>query len=345
MRTSLVIVLILGLIAGASVLPARAADRPVQGAAPAGESARVAESPAADFARRDLIAGILRDARDRAGKDFDPRFRADATQKLLALPADELSRLAGQADGLKTVGARSLGSTTGDLVYTPIPPCRIFDSRTGSGLQGDGGGPIVVGTPRAIDVAGGAAGSCVPFPTAKAVVFNFTVVNPAGPGDLRAWPWDSSNPPPPNSSVINYAAVSGLNLANGIVVAICNTSTATGGTCTKDLFLVADSHPTHLVIDVLGYFSAPAATALDCTRVSAPFSAAMGTQFNIGSGSCPAGYTLTGGGIELGTAWTSGDELLGTNPFSDEWQCIGYNGGGNTWTGNCWALCCRTPGR
>lgn len=71
----------------------------------------------------------------------------------------------------------------------------------------------------------------------------------------------------------------------------------------------------------------------------------MGTQFNIGSPACDAGYTLTGGGIELGQAWTSGDELLGSNPFSNEWQCQGYNGGGNTWSGNCWALCCRVPGR
>ncbi len=341
MRTSLLAILILGILS----VPALAADRPLQGAAPAGLSAPAAATPAADFAKQDLIERILRDARERAGKALDARFRADLTAKLLARSSDDLARLAGQADALSTLADKTLGSTTGDLVYTPLTPCRIYDTRTGSGVQGDGGGPLGL-TARAIDVAGGSAASCgVPFPTAKAVVLNFTAVSPAGPGDVRAWPWDSSNPPPPNSSIVNYAVVSGLSLANGIVVPICNTDTATSGTCTKDLFLRADVHATHLVIDVLGYFSAPAATALDCTRVSAPFSAAVGTQFNIGSGSCPAGYTLTGGGAELGTAWTSGDELLGTNPFSDQWQCIGYNGGGNTWTGNCWALCCRVPGR
>jgi len=345
MKTSLA-VLILGLILAISSVPARAADRPVHGAAPAGESARAAEAPAAAFAKRDLVEGILRDARERAGKELDARFRANAAAKLSALSVEELTKLAGRADALASVADKALGSSTGDLVYTPLAPCRIYDSRPGSGVQGAGTGPIVPGSVQAIDVAGGAAASCgVPFPTAKAAVLNFTIANAAGPGDLRAWAWDSSNPPPPNSSIVNYATVTGLNIANGIVVPLCNTATATSGSCSKDLFLVADSHATHLVIDVLGYFAAPVATALDCTRVSAPFSAAIGTQFNIGSGSCPAGYTLTGGGIELGTAWTSGDELLGTNPFSDEWQCIGYNGGGNTWTGNCWALCCRVPGR
>jgi hypothetical protein len=345
MRTPIAAILILGALS----LPALAADRPVAGAAPPGESAPVAASPAADFARRDLVEGILRDARQTAGKELDPRFRAAVTEKLLALPEAELSRLAGRSDALKTIVTRSLGSPTNDLVYTALPPCRIYDTRTGSGVQGDGGGPIAPGAggTRAIDVAGGLAASCgVPFPSAKAVVLNLTAVNPAGAGDLRAWPWDSSSPPPPNSSVINYATVTGLNIANGLVVPLCNTATSTSGSCSKDLFLRADAQGTHLVIDVLGYFAAPVATALSCETLSSPFSAAIGTQFNVASPACDSGYTLTGGGIELGTAWTSGDELLGSNPFGGvEWQCLGYNGGGNTWTGNCYAICCRVPGR
>ncbi len=342
MRTPLSLILILG----ACALPVLAADGPVVGKAPAGQEAAAAASPADDFAKKDLVEGMLRDAKQAAGKDFDAKFRAAASQNLLALPAEELARLAGQGNGLNTIVTRTLGSATGDLVYTPMSPCRIFDSRTGSGVQGAGGGPLAANVTRAIDVAGGAAASCgVPFPVAKAVVLNFTVVTPAGAGDLRAWPWDNTSPAPPNASLVNFTAISGLNLANSVVVPICNSATATSGDCTHDLFLRADVHATHLVIDVLGYFGASVATALDCERLSAPFSAAIGTQFNVGSPSCDAGYTLTGGGIELGQGWTSGDELLGTNPFSNEWQCLGYNGGGNVWSGNCWALCCRVPGR
>lgn len=74
-----------------------------------------------------------------------------------------------------------------------------------------------------------------------------------------------------------------MAIANGIVVPICNTSTATSGSCTKDLFLRMDVSAAHLVIDVTGYMAPPVATARDCERLSAPFSAAIGTQFNIGS--------------------------------------------------------------
>ncbi len=340
MRTSVFAILVLG----ACSLPALAGQKIVV-AEPAAPAPAI-ESSATDLAKRDLVEGILRDARQAAGKELDARFRAAAAEKLLALPAEELARIAREGEGLKTVIAKSLGSSTSDLVYTALSPCRIYDTRTGSGVQGAGSGPLTPGATRSIDVSGGAAACGVPFPAAKSAVLNFTVVTPAGAGDLRAWPWDSSNPPAPSSSIVNYAAITGLNIANGLVVPICNTSTATSGSCNHDLFLRADSHATHLVIDVLGYFAAPVETPLSCEYLSAPFSAAVGTQFNIGSPSCDAGYTLTGGGIELGTAWTSGDELLGSNPFSGiEWQCIGYNGGGNTWTGNCWAVCCRVPGR
>ena len=324
-------------------LPLLAAGQ-IAGAPPAGEKAPAVADPTADFARHDLAEGILRNLRDTLGKDLDASARAAAMDRLLALSTDDLARLA--AADKATLLAKTLGSATSDLSYTPLQPCRIYDSRPGSGVQGAGTGPLHAGTPVAVDVAGGAASSCgVPFPFAKAAVLNFTVVAPAGAGDLRAWPWDNTNPAPPNAAIVNYANLPGLAIANGIVVPICNNATATSADCTHDLLLRADVSNAHLVIDVLGYMAPPAATALVCERLSAPFSAAIGTQFNIGSPACDTGYTLTGGGIELGTAWTSGDELLGSNPFSNEWQCIGYNGGGNTWTGNCWALCCKSAGR
>ncbi|HTQ79319.1 MAG TPA: hypothetical protein VMM92_04940 [Thermoanaerobaculia bacterium] len=323
---------------------AASAENKVVGAPPAGAAATAAPDPTADFAKRDQAESILKDLRQSAGKDFSPSYQSATLEKLLGLSADTLAKL---ASGDKSLVEKILGSTTNDMTYTPLTPCRIFDSRSGSGVQGAGTGPLAAGTPVSIDVAGGAASSCgVPFPTAKAAVLNFTIVTPAGPGDLRAWPWDSSNLAPPNAAVINYTNLPGLAIANGIVVPICNITTATGGTCNKDLFLRTDVSGAHLVIDVLGYFGAPAATALSCETLSSPFSAAVGTQFNIGSPICDAGYTLTGGGIELGQAWTSGDELLGSNPFGgNQWQCLGYNGGGNAWSGNCWAICCRVPGR
>jgi hypothetical protein len=135
-----------------------------------------------------------------------------------------------------------------DLQYTGIQPCRIYDTRAGSGVQGQGTGPIGANQTRDVDVSQGAAPSCgVPL-TAKGIVMNFIAAAPAGPGNLRAWPYGTSAP---NASVINYSNISGLNIANGVVQAIC----ATG--CTHDLTLRADVSATHVVIDVLGYFAPP----------------------------------------------------------------------------------------
>jgi hypothetical protein len=135
-----------------------------------------------------------------------------------------------------------------DLVFTAVQPCRIYDTRAGSGVQGQGTGPIAAGQTRDIDVSHGAAPSCgIPSPQARATVMNFVAVGPAGPGHLIAWPFGTTMP---NASILNYANVGGLNIANGLVMTICSY-------CTHDLSLSANVSATHVVIDVLGYFAAP----------------------------------------------------------------------------------------
>jgi hypothetical protein len=328
---------------------ANPAGGPIFGNPAAGEKVSSDPSPSTapivdttpDFAKRDAAEVLLRNLRDLLGKDLDPQSRTATMNRLLALSTEELTRLA-TADRATLIG-KALGSSLNDLTYTSMTPCRIFDSRPGSGVQGAGTGPLQAGTVVAIDVAGGAASCGLPFPYTKAAILNFTIVTPSGAGDLRAWPWASSNPPAPNTAVINYANVPGLAIANGLVMPTCNSFVS--GSCTHDLFLRPDVSSAHLVIDVFGYMSVAAATALDCNRYSTAFSAPIGTQFSVTSPDCPAAYNLTGGGIELVQAWTSGDELLGSNPTGNAWQCVGQNGGGNVWMGNCYAVCCRTPGR
>ena len=128
------------------------------------------------------------------------------------------------------------------LVYTAVVPCRVLDTR--------GGSPLQPGQPREVTVTGG---SCaVPQGPAKAIVINFVAVNAAGPGNLRAWAYTSPPQPPPSASVLNYAAVAGLNIANGVVVPICDGSPSA---CPFDLRVQADVSATHLVADLLGYFS------------------------------------------------------------------------------------------
>jgi hypothetical protein len=67
-----------------------------------------------------------------------------------------------------------------------------------------------------LSAQGGSATGCgVPSGAATAAVINFVAVNPAGPGDLRITPFGT---PMPTASILNYAAVPGLNIANGPAV-------------------------------------------------------------------------------------------------------------------------------
>ena len=126
---------------------------------------------------------------------------------------------------------------------------RIIDTRLA-------GGPIAGGTTRDFQVTGadlsaqgGSATGCgIPSGPATAAVINFVAVNPAGPGDLRITPFGT---PMPTASIINYAAVPGLNIANGPAVTICDPAVAA---CPSDFTIQADAGATQVVADVQGYF-------------------------------------------------------------------------------------------
>jgi hypothetical protein len=149
------------------------------------------------------------------------------------------------------------------LVYFSLSPCRIVDTRLSSA------GALTPGVARTFNVVGntadfaaqgGTAGGCgIPGftgPTAqvRAVVFNFVAVNPQGAGNLRAWPTDQTVP---SASVLNYAQVTGLNIANGLVVPVRLDVEG------NDISIRADASGTHVVVDVVGYFAPLAITAND----------------------------------------------------------------------------------
>jgi hypothetical protein len=172
---------------------------------------------------------------------------------------------AGLAVGL--FGAGRAAWCADNLVFVPVTPCRVIDTR-------HGGGPLAAGTPRTFlfrgptqdyTSQGGSAGGCgIPdlntgdsspnFQNiAKAVAINVVAVNPGGAGDLRAWP--AGLPSPPSASILNYAAVAGLNIANGIIVPMCG-EVAAAPCANGDITFRADVSGAHLVVDVVGYFHA-----------------------------------------------------------------------------------------
>jgi hypothetical protein len=183
-------------------------------------------------------------AREEAASEraFDPSFRAKAKELLAALPLAELLSQTGE-DGL---GLSSLGDSQADLVYTPVAPCRIIDTRVA-------GGTLSPGVPRSFKVTEdtsfqGGRDCGIPFGPTTSAMINFVAVNATAPGDLRVTPFRT---PMPEASILNWAGVAGLNLANGVAVALCDPATTT---CTNDITLQADASAVNIVADVQGYY-------------------------------------------------------------------------------------------
>jgi len=170
-----------------------------------------------------------------AGRAFDPGYRAKVLKKLASQTSSQLESIQSQSDA--GLGILAYGSSGVDLVYTPVTPCRIIDTRLS-------GGPITPGINRNFD----AAGLCgVPFGPAVAVAVNLISVNPTSFGDLRAFPYPQAAP---LASVLNYIA--NATVANGITLTICNPAVSS---CAFDFTVQADGNPSDLVADIEGYYA------------------------------------------------------------------------------------------
>lgn len=123
------------------------------------------------------------------------------------------------------------------LAYYPLAPCRVVDTRLPAGALG--GPSMEASETRSFGLPSGSCG--VPL-TAKAYSLNYTVV-PTGPlGYLTTWPTGGVQP-----SVSTLNALSGSITANAAIV-----PAGPGGAVN-----VYTSAPTHVVIDINGYFAPP----------------------------------------------------------------------------------------
>jgi hypothetical protein len=141
------------------------------------------------------------------------------------------------------------------LGYVPVTPCRVVDTRLIGSAPGT---PLQPSAPRNFRVTasdlsdqGGSATGCGIPGTATSVMVNLVAVAPTGVGNLGEWAYPS--PPPANkTALVNYGSVAGLPaIANGIAIPTCDANTAT---CYYDFTIEARANPTHLVVDVVGYF-------------------------------------------------------------------------------------------
>jgi hypothetical protein len=344
------------------------------------------ETPAMTVAQKEQLIETVLDRWEGAALRFgaDPRtWRDTLGLQLSMLPGSTLAELATAApvDGFngivarvseslrsaaekRTVRTKALGETTTDLVFVPINPCRIADTRFG------GGGFLSSGSPRDFIYAnppggsfgsqGGSATNCglvfaggiTPLPP-RAIAATVTVVNASGPGNFVIYPAGTA---PATTSVVNYTA--GAVLANSTVIV-----GAQGGAADFTVALNGPAHTADMIVDAIGYYYAPAATELDCVQARNPLDAAgnvPAASSAIFDVACPAGYRLTGGGcnffdpvtgtpavplnnaVILHQSYQPHDDVLG--PLN-RWVCHWTNSDTVTWRMQARAACCRIPGR
>lgn len=211
-------------------------------------------------ARTHLVEELER----RMVRPTDPAIlEADARRIAESLSDDRLRSVAtGDGEAVETAmselrlaRAAALGDATADLVFVPLPPCRIVDTRQGNGSI------LMPGEVRSFQVAGvtefgpqgGTLGGCgVPAggaePVASAVVLNLIAIDPEGKGNMLAWAYGE---PQPFASSINYQKLNPpMNIANGLVVPIAGTNLVPA-----DLNLRVQFSPSHAIADVTGYFT------------------------------------------------------------------------------------------
>jgi hypothetical protein len=152
---------------------------------------------------------------DRSRRAYPPTGRASA------------DKTSAETNLLIDVNGYFAPPATGGLQLYAITPCRVLDTRSGSGAFT---GELTVNV---ID------SSCKPNSAAKAYVSNATVIPPAALGYLTLWPNDEAQP-----------TVSTLNAPNGLItsnMAIVPTSNGSIDAYAND--------KTQLLLDISGYFA------------------------------------------------------------------------------------------
>jgi hypothetical protein len=207
---------------------------------------------------------------------------------------EELGRLQAPAggDGLQSVVAPAVGDAASDLLFVPVTPCRVIDTRLA-------GGKMNVGEVRSFRIAGtagfeaqgGKAGGCgIPLgaasPLAAAVAINIVAVQPEGSGNLRAWPFGDTVP---LAAVITYDNLGPFfSISNGIVLPMTGVSSVA-----SDISVRADFNRAHLAADVTGYFTRFPVESFQGGLKSTLTTNDFTTLINLGDGACHELNTCT----------------------------------------------------
>jgi hypothetical protein len=158
----------------------------------------------------------------------------------------------------------SAATPVGSLVFVAMTPCRIADTRTGSGFTGAFGSPgLVGGVSRTFPIQ--SSTTCTIPSIAQAYSFNITVVPPGSLIFITVWPTGQIRP---NASTLNDPL--GTIVANAAIV-------PAGTSGSVDVFA---SQNTDIIIDINGYYAPQSGVTLTQGSAGAPslsFSGDAGT--------------------------------------------------------------------
>ena len=161
-------------------------------------------------------------------------FSKANTQQLLAIDQSTVYE--------QVQAALDLGDVNRDLVFTPVAPCAIVDTRFG------GGGFFAPFEIRSYSVHGnlaGQGGANCPSPRGepRAAALNLVAAFPNGTGNVQAFPFGAG---PGAGLSVNYG-VTGFNFANAGTIQTCFG-------CGPDISVTSRFAGTHVIIAVLGYY-------------------------------------------------------------------------------------------
>jgi hypothetical protein len=289
---------------------------------------------------------------------FIKTLGADIAQRLNAKQAETNAARAAAGD---RVTEKALGDPTVDQTFIPITPCRVVDTRNVGGAYGNFSARnwfFYTNDPSwnwFVQQGGlfGAASSTCPGTffttyTPSAAVATITVVGQGGRGNITAWGGES---PLAGASAMSYSATGDTSTLATIPWG-GRTGTGPAGPVKDFAVFVNAPTATHVVVDIVGYYTEPQATALDCVSTFAEqLGVAAGATFNFEIPNCPAGYSLTGAGCRnslhesTNVIFSINGLYQANNSSAIDAFCSGRNTGGVATNIQGTGRCCRTPGR
>ena len=149
----------------------------------------------------------------------------------------------------------------GNLIYVPVEPCRLADTRQTIGSIPAGGNEDFLAYGDGTAIGGGQGGNSAGCAhprtgsTPVAISANLTAVGnqASGNGNMVAYPFGDTAP---TASLVNYKV--GTNIANSSIIALCE-----GDTCTSHFTLQSNISAVPAIVDVQGYFYPATGTCPD----------------------------------------------------------------------------------